>query len=77
MAIPNRVAISDIQVSGHTHNGQFFPWNIITNYIFELDAGIMKKGESALIVSSGIGGWGPPIRNFSRPEILEIDIIKK
>lgn len=68
---------ADIQVSGHTHNGQFFPWNIITNYIFELDAGIMKKGESALIVSSGIGGWGPPIRNFSRPEIVEIDIIKK
>ncbi len=67
---------ADIQFSGHTHNGQFFPWNIVTNYIFELDAGVLKRKDSTLIVSSGVGGWGPPIRNFSRPEIIEINIIK-
>lgn len=66
----------DLQISGHTHNGQFFPWNIPTGYMYENSKGILRKGKSTIIVSTGICGWGPMIRNFSRPEILEINIEK-
>ena len=64
----------DLQVSGHTHHGQLFPANIITDRIYELDYGYLKKGNSSIIVSSGYGTWGPPIRLGSRSEIVEIII---
>jgi uncharacterized protein len=64
----------DLQVSGHTHRGQLFPANLITNAIFELDYGYLQKNNSNFIVSSGYGTWGPPIRIGSRCEIVEIDI---
>jgi uncharacterized protein len=64
----------DLQVSGHTHRGQLFPANLITSRIFELDYGYLKKGSSNIIVSSGYGTWGPPIRIGSRSEIVEIDL---
>lgn len=67
----------DLQLSGHTHNGQFFPWNLITNYIYEVSSGKITKEKSTLIVSSGIGGWGPKIRNFSTPQIILIEIKQK
>jgi uncharacterized protein len=62
----------DLQVSGHTHRGQFFPNNLITSRIFEVDYGYLKKGNLKAIVSSGFGTWGPPIRIGSRSEIVEI-----
>jgi len=65
----------DLQVSGHTHNGQFFPNNLITKRIYEQDWGYLKKGAYQLIVSCGYGTWGPPIRLGNRPEIVEINII--
>ncbi|MBU3180293.1 metallophosphoesterase [Clostridium psychrophilum] len=64
----------DLQLSGHTHRGQLFPANIVTNLIFELDYGYLEKGNSKYIVSSGYGTWGPPIRLGSRSEIVEINI---
>jgi uncharacterized protein len=64
----------DLQVSGHTHRGQFFPNNLITSKIFEIDYGYLKKGNLNTIVSSGFGTWGPPIRIGSRSEIVEISI---
>jgi len=64
----------DLQISGHTHRGQLFPANIITNSIFELDYGYLQKDNSKFIVSSGYGTWGPPIRLGSRCEIVEINI---
>ncbi|MBU3160409.1 metallophosphoesterase [Clostridium frigoris] len=64
----------DLQVSGHTHRGQLFPANLITNAIFELDYGYLQKNNSNFIVSSGYGTWGPPIRIGSRSEIVEINI---
>ena len=64
----------DLQVSGHTHRGQLFPANLITNLIFEIDYGYLQKDNSNFIVSSGYGTWGPPIRIGSRSEIVEIDI---
>jgi predicted MPP superfamily phosphohydrolase len=64
----------DLQLSGHTHNGQFFPFNFITNAIFEKDCGYLKKDGFQLIVSSGLGTWGPPIRFLNKTELVEINI---
>ncbi|WP_094607644.1 hypothetical protein SPSIL_022640 [Sporomusa silvacetica DSM 10669] len=64
----------DLQVSGHTHKGQFFPNNLITKRIYEQDWGYLKKDAYQLIVSCGYGTWGPPIRVGNRPEIVEINI---
>lgn len=64
----------DLQVSGHTHHGQLFPFNYITRKIFEIDWGHLKKGNTNVIVSSGYGIWGPPIRTVNRSEIVRIDI---
>ena len=60
----------DLQYSGHTHGGQFFPNNLITHIIFEKDWGYLKKGNSSFIVSSGYGTWGPPIRIGTNSEII-------
>jgi len=62
----------DLQVSGHTHKGQFFPNNLITNRIFEVDYGYLIKNDMNVVVSSGYGTWGPPIRLGSRSEIVNI-----
>jgi predicted MPP superfamily phosphohydrolase len=64
----------DLMVSGHTHRGQLAPINLITSRIFELDYGYMKKGSLNVIVSSGYGTWGPPIRVGSQSEIVEINL---
>lgn len=62
----------DLQLSGHTHRGQLFPINFITRAIFETDHGYLEKGEFKLLVSSGFGTWGPPIRIGNEPEIVDI-----
>lgn len=62
----------DLQLSGHTHRGQLFPINFITQRLFEIDHGYMQKGNFRLIVSSGFGTWGPPIRIGNQPEIVDI-----
>jgi predicted MPP superfamily phosphohydrolase len=64
----------DLQLSGHTHNGQLWPVNYITRLIYELSYGYIKKGEAQIIVSSGFGLWGPRIRLGSRSEVLLINI---
>ena len=67
----------DLQLSGHTHHGQMFPFNFITSAIYELSTGFMKRGKASYYVSSGFGTWGPPVRLFRRPEIVLIRIIPK
>jgi predicted MPP superfamily phosphohydrolase len=64
----------DLQLSGHTHNGQMWPLNHITAMIYELSYGYLKKGNTHLIVSSGYGLWGPRVRSGSRSEVLLINI---
>jgi len=64
----------DLQLSGHTHHGQFFPNDFVTNRIFEVDWGYLKKGDLHVIVTCGYGTWGPPIRIGSHSEIVVIDI---
>jgi uncharacterized protein len=62
----------DLQLSGHTHGGQFFPFNFITKKIYEIDFGLLKLDNFHIIVSSGFGTWGPPIRVGNRPEIVHV-----
>ena len=64
----------DLQLSGHTHNGQMWPLNYVTSWIYELSYGYLKKGNSQFIVSSGYGLWGPRVRSGSRSEVLLINI---
>jgi len=65
---------ADLQLSGHTHLGQLFPNNLLTKRIYELDWGYLRKESLQIIVSCGIGTWGPPVRIGNHPEIVNITI---
>jgi len=64
----------DLQLSGHTHNGQFFPGNLIVGSMFELGHGYKKKGKTHFYVSSGLGIWGPLYRIGIQSELVEIQL---
>lgn len=64
----------DLHLSGHTHNGQLWPVNLITNAIFEVACGYRKIDNTNIFVSKGYGTWGPPVRTTGRPEIVVIQI---
>jgi hypothetical protein len=64
----------DIQISGHTHNGQIFPFTLITRLFYPYSNGLFRIGKHGyLYVSRGTGTWGPPIRFLTFPEITVID----
>lgn len=65
----------DLQLSGHTHHGQMFPFNFITKAIFEVSRGLKKIEDTYVFVSTGYGTWGPPIRVGNRPEIAVIELV--
>jgi len=64
----------DVQLSGHTHNGQLFPINLITRKIYILTWGYKKIQNTHFFVTSGIRLWGPPVRTTAKSEIMVIDI---
>jgi predicted MPP superfamily phosphohydrolase len=64
----------DIQVSGHTHNGQLFPFNYITSNMYDLSWGYKKMDATHFFVTSGLQGWGPSVRTTGTSEIMVIDI---
>lgn len=65
---------ADVQLSGHTHNGQLFPISLITKKIYILSWGYKKIGNTHFFVTSGIRLWGPPVRTTGKSEIMVIDI---
>lgn len=65
----------DLQISGHTHHGQLWPFNYITKAIYELSQGYKQIGQTHFYVSNGFGTWGPPVRLGNRPEIVQIKLI--
>jgi predicted MPP superfamily phosphohydrolase len=73
LSIPEDLGV-DLQLSGHTHHGQMWPFNYITNAIYEVSWGYKKKGNTHIYVSSGYGTWGPPIRLGNRPEVVSITL---
>jgi predicted MPP superfamily phosphohydrolase len=64
----------DIQLSGHTHNGQLFPFNYVIRYLYELGWGYKKIRNTHFFVTSGIQVWGPPIRTAGNSEIMVINV---
>jgi uncharacterized protein len=64
----------DFLLSGHTHHGQFWPINHITNRVYEVSWGYKKKSQTHVYVSCGTGTWGPPVRIGSSPEIMRFEM---
>jgi hypothetical protein len=64
-----------LQLSGHTHGGQFFPFNLVVSAIWEHDAGLFREGDSHIYVSRGTGFWGPPLRVAAPPEIVKVTLL--
>ena len=68
----------DLQLSGHTHKGQVFPFSLVTSFFYSFHSGLYKVRENSYIyVSRGAGVWGPPIRFLSRPEITVFDLERR
>ncbi len=67
---------TDLILCGHTHRGQVFPGNLATKAMFEVDYGQYQKDIDSpqVIVTSGAGTWGPPMRTGTDSEIVEISI---
>jgi predicted MPP superfamily phosphohydrolase len=64
----------DVQVSGHTHNGQLFPLNYITSNLYDLSWGHKKINNTHFFVTSGLQAWGPAVKTTGTSEIVVIDI---
>jgi len=72
LAIPEAAGIS-LQVSGHTHKGQFWPWNWVIYRVHGPFAyGLNRLGNLLVLTSSGAGTWGPPMRLGTKSEIVLI-----
>jgi predicted MPP superfamily phosphohydrolase len=69
------LGLFDLQLSGHTHKGQIFPFNIVTLLYFPIHWGCINPVDHCyLYVSRGSGTWGPPIRFLSPPEVTLIEL---
>lgn len=64
----------DLMLSGHTHGGQLFPVQIFTKALYLIDRGHYNEDSFNLIVTTGLGTWGPPVKTSSKTEIVVIDI---
>jgi len=68
----------DLQLSGHTHAGQIFPFNFVVARVFSYYSGLYHlTGGSLLYTNRGTGTWGPQMRLWAPPEITIIDLLKK
>ena len=64
----------DLQLSGHTHHGQLWPFNYITGLIYEVSRGFRRINGTSYYVSCGYGTWGPPARVGNVPEVVHIQL---
>lgn len=70
------LGLFDLQLSGHTHRGQIFPFGLITRLRYSHNSGYFRlENGSHLYVSRGSGTWGPPIRFLSPPEVTVIELV--
>jgi uncharacterized protein len=66
----------DLQLSGHVHKGQIFPFNMVTHLVYPVKMGLSGEGTGSLLyVSRGSGTWGPPLRVLAPPEVTVIDLV--
>jgi len=71
----NSLGLFDLQLSGHTHHGQIFPFGLLVRMIYRMRSGLTSlTPHGHLYVSRGTGTWGPPLRVFASPEITMIEI---
>jgi hypothetical protein len=64
-----------VQLSGHAHRGQIFPFNFLTGVAYPLQDGLYRLGEASwLYTSRGTGTWGPPVRFLAPPEVTLITL---
>jgi predicted MPP superfamily phosphohydrolase len=69
------LGLVDLQLSGHVHKGQLFPFNLVTYLFYPVQAGLNRlPRHTGLYVSRGTGTWGPPIRFLAPPEITVIEL---
>ena len=67
----------DLQLSGHTHAGQFFPWTLAVRLVHAPHvAGLSREGRMWVYVSAGTGTWGPPVRLGTQPELTLIRLVR-
>jgi len=66
----------DLQLSGHTHGGQIFPFNFLVKLAFPYVKGRYQVGDMVLYINQGTGTWGPPMRLGTRSEITQINLKK-
>lgn len=72
LSVPQEEGIS-LQLSGHTHQGQMWPWNLLVSRIYErFGYGLNRLGTMSVYTSSGAGTWGPPLRVGTKSEIVLI-----
>ncbi len=88
---PESIGLFDLQLSGHTHGGQIWPFYWGTRMVYDYRPGLRalapaKRGEayasgvareSRVFVSNGAGTWGPPIRFLAPPQVVIVDIVRK
>ena len=69
------MGLFDLQLSGHVHKGQIFPFNLLTHLFYPVKMGYSRyPSGSSLYVSRGTGTWGPPIRFLAPPEVTMIEL---
>ena len=67
----------DLQLSGHTHGGQFFPWTLAVRLVHAPHvAGLSREGRMQVYVSAGTGTWGPPVRFGTSPELTLLRLVR-
>ncbi|EHP37667.1 metallophosphoesterase, partial [Cupriavidus basilensis OR16] len=67
----------DLQLSGHTHGGQFWPWNLFVPMQQPYTAGLNRHEAMWVYVSRGTGYWGPPKRFGAPSEITKLRLVRK
>jgi predicted MPP superfamily phosphohydrolase len=65
----------DLQLSGHVHKGQIFPFSLLTKLYYPKHAGLLPVNGSLIYASRGSGTWGPPMRFLAPPEVTIIDLV--
>ena len=65
----------DLQLSGHTHGGQYFPFSLLVQMAHPFLKGLYKRENTWIYINQGTGYWGPPLRIGTEPEITEIILV--
>jgi uncharacterized protein len=77
LSVPEEAGVS-LQLSGHTHRGQFWPWTLVARRVHrDFAYGLNRFGRMTVFTSSGVGTWGPPFRLGTRSEIVLIRLESK